>query len=365
MHRRGRRVHSALGGLFSFRAGRFENFEVLEQAVAEQMRQEKYGVDNGAGWTLDVERFYDPSTLVETRRPVLMVPGYCMNCHILNYHPRGTPLIEYLVGDGFEVWAANMRGQGDSTRRRGPRRYGFADLALTDLAANIDFASKNTVTDTTEGAVDLVGCSLGATVSYVYLAHHPEDHRVGSVVNIGGPLRWNRAHRVLDLASRVPAIYSVIPIKGTRRLARMAIPLVQQCPQLLSLYMNPDIIDLSAADELVKTIDDPDPKLTSQIARWIKERDLIVDGLNISHSLYSVEVPIQCVVAMQDGVVTPEAALSILDHIGSHEIEIVEVGTRQEPHAHADLFISYGAEDKVFRPVSKWLAEMNDDGQRS
>ncbi len=324
------------------------------------MNETKYRVHNGAGWRLDVRRFSDPETLDRRRRPVVLVPGYCMNCFILGFHPSGeTTLIESLVDDGLEVWAANMRGQGDSKRLGGERRYGFSDLALTDLKTIVDFVVDETACEDNGDKVDLIGCSLGATVSYVYLAHHPEDHRVGALVNIGGPLRWNRSHPALRWAAQLEPLLKALPIKGTRQMARMAIPFARRFPWLLSHYMNPDIIDLDCADDIVQTIDDPDPRLNSELARWLKGRDLVVDGLNISHSLYSVDVPIQCIIALQDGIVTPEAALSVLDHIGSHEVDIVEVGTPEVPHAHADLFISRGVEDKVFRPLRSWLADQS------
>lgn len=321
------------------------------------MKEQKYRVENGAGWELDVRRFFDPEGVDKARRPVVMVPGYCMNCFILGFHPSGTSMIEYLVDDGFEVWAANLRGQGESTRLRGRRRYGFADLAGIDLPAVLEFIGHESLCE--PDIFDLVGCSLGATTSYVYLANRPQEHRVGALVAIGGPLRWNRAHPGLVLAAQCPPLYGLVRLRGIRRLARLLIPIVQQFPKLLSYYMNPEIIDLSAADQLVQTIDDPDPQLNFEIARWIKNRDLVVDGLNISHSLYSVEVPIQCIIAMQDGIVTPEAALSVLDHIGSHEVDIVEVGSREVPHAHADLFISHGVDEKVFRPLRGWLRRQN------
>lgn len=321
------------------------------------MKEERFRVDNGAGWKMDLRRFVDAERLAADRRPVVLVPGYCMNSFILNFHPRGESLIGYLVREGFEVWAANMRGQGESTCHQRRRNYGFADLALVDLPAALDFVRSRTRTDAQE--VDLVGCSLGAPVSYTYLAHHPDDHGVGALVNLGGPLRWDRVHPLIKGLMSWPGLLGAVPVRGTRRLARLAIPIAQRAPWLLSFYLNPDIIDMSSADELVKTIDDPDRKLTREIAEWVGHRDLIVEGVNITEAISAIELPLLCIIAGQDGVVTPESALSVLDHIGSRDTEVLEVGSDDVPHAHADLFISDGAQEKVFAPLARWLKERN------
>lgn len=317
------------------------------------MKRTRHRIDTGDGWRLDVRRHFDPDRLDESTRPVVAVPGFGMNTFILNYHPTDTPLVEYLVHSGLEVWTANLRGQGDSERTGRRRGIGFADLALFDLPMVLDFAVEESKTD--RDNVDLLGCSLGATLGYIYLAHNPEDHRIGAMVNIGGPLRWNRIHPALKWAAAFPHLWGMFRIRGVRTAARLAMPIIRRFPGVLSMYINPDIVDLSAGERMVETIDDPDPKLSREMARWIKRRDLIVDGLNIGHSLYSVEIPLLCVIAMQDGVVTPESALSILDCIGSYHTEVVEVGTYLQPHAHADLFISEGVEHKVFDPICDWL----------
>lgn len=345
---------ASLWGLLSIK-GNFRSSKVVNP-----MKEEKFRVDNGAGWTMDVRRYVDPVRFEPDRRPVVLVPGYCMNSFILNFHPRGESLIEYLAREGFEVWATNMRGQGESTCFRRRKNYGFADLALVDLPAALGFVRSKT--ETGAGEVDLVGCSLGAPVSYIYLAHNPDDHGVGALVNLGGPLRWNRVHPLVRRVMSWPRLAGAVPIRGTRRLARLAIPVAQRAPWLLSFYLNPDIIDMSSADELVKTIDDPDRRLTREIAEWVGRRDLIVGGLNISHSLYAVDVPLLCIIAGQDGVVTPESALSVLDHIGSYDTEVIEVGSDDVPHAHADLFISDGAQEKVFAPLARWLRQQNGEG---
>lgn len=324
------------------------------------MQIDVFRLNNGQGWDLQLKRFVDPERLVEGRRPVMMIPGYCMNTFILSYHPGGTSMVSHLVDEGFEVWTANLRGQGDSKRRwPGVEDHGFKELALVDLPAVRDKALTESLLS--PDAIDLVGCSLGATVIYAYLGHHPDDHQVGSVISIGGPLRWNRSHPLVRLVLSSPRLAGALPVRGTRQMAKLALPVAKRFPKLLQLYLNSEIIDMSAADELIKTIDDPSRRLTRQIAHWLKARDLVVDGLNISQALYDVEVPVMCVLANQDGIVPPQAALSVLDHIGSRQTRVVRVGDQRYPHAHADLFISHGAKESVFEPMATWLAERYED----
>ncbi|MFU8806740.1 MAG: alpha/beta fold hydrolase, partial [Bradymonadaceae bacterium] len=258
---------------------------------------------NRAGWQLEIKRFVNPGTLVPGRRPVLMIPGYCMNTFILSYHPRGMSMVAYLVDQGFEVWTANLRGQGDSKRRGGDRRYGFQDLALVDFPVVRDLVLNETRTDALE--FDAVGCSLGASVLYAYIAHHQKSHHIGALVNIGGPLRWNTVHPLVRGILASPTLAGAVRVRGTRHMARAFIPLAQRVPALLALYLNPDIIDLSAAGELVKTIDDPSTHLNRQIAHWVRNKDLVVDGLNITHSLSTIDIPLLCILASHDGIVPP------------------------------------------------------------
>ncbi|MBA2664430.1 MAG: alpha/beta fold hydrolase [Bradymonadaceae bacterium] len=317
------------------------------------MKSEVFHTPNAAGWNLEIRRFSDPARLDKSRRPIVMIPGYCMNTFILSYHPAGTSMVHYLVEHGFEVWTANLRGQGGSRRIQGPRKYGFRELALVDFPRVRDFVLANTATEAK--IFDAVGCSLGATVLFAYLGHNPEQHGIGSLVTVGGPLRWNRVHPLVRALLSSPSLAGSVPVFGTRQLARAVLPALQKAPFLLSLYMNPKLVDLSAADELVKTIDDPSSHLTRQIAHWVRNRDLVVGGLNITHALHPVQTPTMVILANQDGIVPPEAALSVFDHIGSTDNEILRVGTPEVPYAHADMFISKDADKNVFEPMANWL----------
>lgn len=319
------------------------------------MRTERFFVDDGEGWDLDVKRYWDPFTLRSERRPIVMIPGYAMNTFILAFHPSGPSMVEYLVRDGFEVWTANLRGQGDSRRRSGSRRFGLPELVMTDLPRVLAFVRDHR--RDASARIDAVGCSLGASMLYAWLAHHPDDHGLGALIAIGGPLRWSRRHPALALAFSCPPLLGAIRIRGTRRIARTALPILRRVPALLSVYLHPDMIDMDAAPDLARSVDDPVPRINAQIARWMRDGDLLIGGLDVTTGLARVrDLRVLCILGNADGIVPPEAALSVVDVLGRDRVDVLRVGDDSLRFAHADLFIARTAQDRVFEPLRQWLA---------
>lgn len=314
------------------------------------MKERLHFEDNTEGWLLEIRQFWDPERLEPSRNPIVMIPGYGMNTFILNYHPRGTSMVAYLVARGFEVWTANLRGQGGSRRVGGDRSFGFAELSLVDVPRVIDFVRANTRTKTPK--VDAVGCSLGATFLYAYLAHHPADV-IQNLVAVGGPLRWDEVHPLVKVAFHSPALVGAIPMFGTRELARRVLPIAKRVPKLLSVYMNSELVDLSAAEMLVQTVDDPVPRLNKQIAHWINAKDLVVRGVNVTEALRGRELRTLAILANADGVV-PEGTARSIEGVLS-PVEVLRVGDPKNWFAHADLFISDQAQARVFEPLARWL----------
>lgn len=320
------------------------------------MELTRHTLNNDDGWELDLKQFHRPDVLRKDRRPVVMIPGYAMNTFILSFHPSGRSMVEYLVDQGFEVWTANLRGQGDSRRVGGKRSWGLGQLALHDLPTVLEKVRLDTLTGQDE--VDLVGCSLGASMVYAFLAHHPRSHGVGAVVAMGGPLRWEAVHPLMAAAFRNAAVVSTLRFRGTRRLAEAALRLVRVVPplqRLLHIYMNPSQIDLRAGSDMVQTVDDPVPYINRQIARWMRQKDLYVRGLNVTQGMAEVQVPVLCVLANADGIVPVATALSVRQVLGSELVSVLEVGDNERWFAHADLFVSRDAEHKVFEPMARWL----------
>ncbi len=308
------------------------------------------------GWSLGLRRTTHrrPQPLGDApTRPVLIVPGYGMNSFIFGFHPRGRSLEAHLAWRGHEVWSVDLRGQGRSRRRGGPGApFGLESLALTDVPAAVDRVLARSATGAPR--VDLVGCSLGTAIVLGYAVHNPAAP-VGSIVSFGGPLRWERVHPLVSVAFKSPRLAGALPFRGTRALAKALVPVLSKVPSLLGIYMNPASSDLSRLDEMIQTVEDPVPRINREIAEWIARRDLVLAGRNVTEGVADLPHPLLCVVALDDGIVPPETALS--PHRASRAAvrEVLEVGGRGTPIAHADLFLANDTHETTFDPLARWL----------
>lgn len=314
-------------------------------------------VDNGDGFRLAVRRIRGAGAL--RPHPVLIVPGYGMNSFVFGHHPSGPSLEESLVARGFEVWTAELRGQGQALRVGGRRDISLYDLSVVDLGAVLRHVVATTETE--GGRVDLVGCSLGAALSFAHVAHD-RAAPVRAIASVAGVVTWNEVHPLLRVAFASETLAGMVRIKHTRRMARHALPVIAAvAPSLLSLYLNVRTTDLSAPHLLVQTVEDPIPSLNREIARWIQRRELVVRGTNVSEALASMKYPHLCIVPMQDGIVPPATARASFDAIGSAHKEIVCVGTSDEPFAHADVFVGRRAQELVFGPLADFLVRCDEN----
>jgi pimeloyl-ACP methyl ester carboxylesterase len=285
------------------------------------------------------------------------VPGYGMNSFIFSYHPSGFSLEGYLAHAGFEVFRVDLRAQGASRSVGGGDAYGLEDLAVTDVGAALRAVVERSRTGASRA--DVIGASLGGTIMFAHAVLSPH-HLMGSMVAIGSPVRWVDVHPAIRLMFASPTLAGMIPFRGTRRFAGVALPLLaRRAKWVLSIYMNADITDTSAAAEMVRTVEDPNRHVNRQIAHWIKDRDLILRGTNISEGLAAIRAPLLCVSARGDGVVPRRTAEFPFRAVGSPVKKLLEVGTEELYMAHADLFISRESEARVFEPLAAWLDEQN------
>lgn len=306
------------------------------------------------GWMLHCKCTSSPAALRPDRHPLVIVPGYGMNAFIFGFHPRGTSMERCLAEAGFEVWSVNLRAQGPSRRLGRAEEPSLRAYAEEDLPAALEAILAHT--RTTTGRAVLIGCSLGGSIAYAHLSRVPASP-VAAVCTIGAPLRMEDLHPAVRFAFGSPRLIELVRLRGARRLAGLALPLVRRAPQLLAIYMNAAHVDLSAASELVRTVEDPVPRVNRDIAEWIASRDLIVGGTNVTHAMREQRAPLLLVVSNRDGIVPERAALSVRDVWGG-QVELLRVGDDDRWFAHADLFIADSAPERVFAPLARWAGNL-------
>jgi esterase/lipase len=109
---------------------------------------------------------------------------------------------------------------------------------------------------------------------------------------------------------------------------------------------------------MVQTVEDPHAGINREIAEWIGRRDLILRGVNVSAAIESMANPLMCVVAKEDGIVPEATARDVYERMGTRDKELLVIGgDPAHPIAHADLFLSKGAEARVFSPIAKFLLD--------
>jgi pimeloyl-ACP methyl ester carboxylesterase len=322
-------------------------------------------VETPDGWELHLKRTVVPGQIVAGRRPVLIIPGYGMNAFIFGFHPRGTSMERCLAEAGFEVWSANLRGQGPS-RRLDPRAPGpsmrvYAETDVTAVARAVCVRTR-----TEARAVDLVGASLGGSIAYAHLAL-VHDTPVHGVIAIGAPLSWTEIHPVLRTAFASPWIAGNLVVRGVRPAMRAAAPLLRWYPDLLSIYMNTGHVDLAAIDEMLNTVEDPSPRLNRDVAKWIRARDLVLRRVNVTEALRerTSSRPLLVVVSNRDGVVPEAANLSVLGAWAGTDVQVLRVGDDDDWYAHADLFVGNDAPRVLFEPMAAWLLARQDPARAS
>ncbi len=121
------------------------------------------------------------------------------------------------------------------------------------------------------------------------------------------------------------------------------------------MYLNVKSTDTSQPDGMVATVEDPNPVINREIAKWIVNRELTVRGVNVSRELPRMKLPFLCVIGRQDGIVPPATSRALYETIGSTDKALLEVGDEGTPMAHADLFLARRAQELVFEPVARWL----------
>ncbi|HZZ84228.1 MAG TPA: alpha/beta hydrolase [Anaeromyxobacteraceae bacterium] len=307
--------------------------------------------ETGDGWRLALARRRPRAAPRAT--PVLLCHGLAANRGAMDFGLVRWSLSAFLAAAGFDCFALDLRGHGDSRPARpgAARDWSFDTYLREDVPAALDAVRRVTGAE----RVLWVGHSQGALLGLAACARYPE--RLAGVVALAGPTHFGAQRRLLAverLALRLLA-------RTDRVLARCLAP--------FSGFWHPPISEVAINGRnvsrpvfrriLANVVEDMPRGVLRQFRDWTDhDRFAAADGSADYRALLArCRQPALFVAARADKLAPPAVVRAGLALWGGEKgyLEIGVAGGHACDYGHSDLLFGMHAPEEVFRPVRDWL----------
>jgi pimeloyl-ACP methyl ester carboxylesterase len=255
--------------------------------------------------------------------PVVLLHGSFSNRRFW-YSPKGIGLGAYLARAGFDVWIAEMRGHGLSSRNQAYRANQVADYARYDIPAIAAF-----VREQSGQAAHWIGHSLGGTTLAAALG--------------GGYLDLAGAASVALFGSQVSRVHWPLKIPPLQWLARLVLKPFEHI----------------SGPRLKRGPEDEPIGVVLESMRWNGLFGRFGDReTDWWAGLAKVDVPALAVAAVGDQQDPVWACRKLFDQIGSAQSRFLCLGREQgfsEDFDHVAMLVSKTAQREVWPLVVDWL----------
>lgn len=359
-------------------------FSTLSQKVllAENYTSKHYYTKTKDGWALSLYR-YIPNNPLINEVPVILCHGFNQNSRIWDLDKKHS-FAGYLAGKGYDVWAVNLRGSGDSSKpslsslrsitklqiKKIPKllfralvnirkiNWTIDDHIHKDLPAIIEFVKSKTKSS----QVTWIGHSMGGMVMYAYLETENQKNirsfvAIGSMINIKQP-----PNKLLSIiAFQKPIRYASLLINTTvayqlRNLTFGTVRLPWE-----RLFYNRDNMDRFTVMRMFRiSTDDTSPGVIAQFSDVIKNGDFMsVDkAYNYTKNLSRIKIPILLTAGSKDLVANVETATYAFQNVSSWN-KTLHVFSKENGYSadygHADLLLGKKSSEEIYPYIALWL----------
>ena len=282
--------------------------------------------------------------------PVLLCHGLSANRASLDFGVSRYSLALAFAEAGFDCFALDLRGHGDS-RRGSPRAWSFDTYLSQDIPAALEEVHAASRAD----RVLWVGHSQGALLGLVAAGMFPA--RIAGVVALAPPTHF---HAQEALRRLLPYAFLATG-RGHRLLARAATPVAGWFhPGLAQFAWNSRNIDARIYRQvLANVVEDVSPQVFRQFLDWMRrDRFASLDGLtDYRAGLSGARQPALFVAGALDLLAPPAAVRGGYElWAGEKELWIAgrEAGLSTD-YGHSDLIFGRKAPEEVYPRVVTWL----------
>lgn len=339
----------------------------------EKLLARRYHMESGAdeihrvkcadGATVCIKRFLPGPKTPRRKMPVLCVPG--LGADSYNFDAPGQHgLAAYLAGQGFDVWAIDLRATGLSDfPHENWSAITFDDFFQLDLKAAAAHIQRRTESD----RLLAMGHSMGGMLLYAMMATGQGD-ALAAVCTIASPLGFPQGWDAAPIFKRLWRLGEYIPGLHARQFLRLVTPLAMRSfDRAARRFAEVDNMDTGYARRLLfHAVQDIPRGVLLQFRDWIMTDTFRnADGsVDYKAGLAGVETPTMVVGAPADKMArldSVERALPLLKNA-----EYLRCGTADGfsvDYGHIDVVFGLRARLEVFPHLLKFFTT-HDRGQQ-
>ncbi|MBX3268671.1 MAG: alpha/beta fold hydrolase [Sandaracinaceae bacterium] len=289
---------------------------------------------------------------VPGRPPVLCVPSMINRWYVMDLR-EGVSLAAALVEGGHDTWLLDWGVPEDEDR------YRTWDDAVERLARMVRRVKRETGAE----RVVVLGYCMGATLSSVYAALHPDE--LAALINLAGPIDFEQGGllralvdedhfdpRAMTSAGNLPAEMmqsGFVALGPTGQLSKwVALADRGLDPEFRAAF---DALEAWAGDN----IPFPGACYVTYIEELYQKNRLAKGELRVrgrAVDLRNVRCPVLTIVASRDTICPPEAATALNALVGSERADVLEV-----PGGHVGAVVGSRAPKALYPKIVSWIHE--------
>lgn len=312
------------------------------------------------GWDIAMHHYRAGPGFSGSTSPVII-------CHGISANERSWSLDEnrslprYLARLGWDVWAIDLRGVGESQKPGWfdgkDYSYPFDVYGAQDLPAVIDEVIRRT------GAykVNWIGHSMGGMVAYAYVARYG-DSKLKTVTTVGSPVAFEGANQLLAWARPYAAAVGPYLPSIREEWVPLSAPVIGPFQTRLEYFLwNFDNLDTEAARAMVYNG-------TSTIAGGVLRQfaDIMATGkfrsadgsLDYLEGLNRLTVPFQIMAGMADNLALPQNIMPAYFHAASKDKRFrvfARANGDEADYGHNDMPVGNASIRDVYPEIERWM----------
>ena len=300
----------------------------------------------------------EPNIIREGLPPLLLLHDEGTNKAIWDVAGKDS-FVKFFAKLGFDVWAIDFRGHGESTKpewhNEAPFDWNFDDYVHKDLPAAVSFIQGKT----NSRYITLVGLGVGAMAAYAYLETENFFDEVASAVLIAPPG---------FAADYTPEMTQFLELAkewdGVKPLSLVHLPLRQSEWELYSnLFLKGTPVPKSTVKRFSERgVEVLSPKAMQQYRYWAEAQDFLSADLSFSYrnKLQLIRVPVLVVAGTADRFAHPGAVNWGFRVMTSQDKTFLLLGREYgqlDNYSHFGLVLGLHAKEEVFPRIFEWIEE--------